>query len=332
MPVLSPTLDSINDAGNGETVDLEQFTASNWTFNHESGSASQSAWAFRRKISGAPSYEYWDNSTSSWSATEVKNSGSFQGAVFGSNKFTNGNVYNWSAKTWDDQDREGPYATDFTVIAQDPPTVSPTSPSGTVTDTSYPTVQWDRTLADGAEQTHYEVKIFDEATYTGGGFSVNSSTPFWTSGVVQSDALETIPDRPLTNITTFRAYVRIAQTGDQWSFWEHTEFTMDLDIPPPPDIVVTPDPENARVEILLSAAINLLTEQQADFEGANVEGWEREAGAALEISNDWANTGSQSLKLTMTMTYGTLKGQYDGQTYADLNNDYNTYGDLADAM
>lgn len=106
----------------------------------------------------------------------------------------------------------------------------------------------------GDVQTAYQVKVFDDATYGGGGFNPASSTPDWNSGVQQgSGEVVTVP-LPLVN-DTYKAYVRVATTifGTLlWSDWEDSEsFKVYAPEPNSPKVKVTPDNDNARLHIEL---------------------------------------------------------------------------------
>lgn len=102
-------------------------------------------------------------------------------------------------------------------------TVVVSAPAGSSTDQVRP-VAWTATLdpdADsGAVQAAFEAKIFDQATYSGGGFNAGTSDPAWTSGVVYGTATGLTPDALAPG--NYRAYVRVAQTVNSallWSAW-----------------------------------------------------------------------------------------------------------------
>lgn len=101
----------------------------------------------------------------------------------------------------------------------DQPTVTVNTPS---TSTLRPTVEWVYADGDGDSQTKYRVKVFDAATYGGGGFDPETSTPAFDSGIMSGD-VETYRDATqLLNGTTYKAYVAVAHDGgytDYWSDW-----------------------------------------------------------------------------------------------------------------
>lgn len=132
------------------------------------------------------------------------------------------------------------------------PEVSADAPTGTVSDTNLPDVEWSNTLdSDGGAQTTFEVKVYTDAEYGAGGFDPDTSTPTATSGITTSSSTtwqvdETLPD------DTYRAYVRVAQTVNgvlHWSDWDFTEFTISVALPAAPTFTATADNANGRITL-----------------------------------------------------------------------------------
>lgn len=132
------------------------------------------------------------------------------------------------------------------------PEVAVDSPSGTVTDSNLPAVQWTNTLdAAGGAQTRYEVKVFTDAQYGAGGFDPDTSDPFDTSAIVSSAATSWTPTVVQPD-DTYRAYVRVAQTVNgslHWSDWEYAEYTVDVALPAVPTVVATADNADASITV-----------------------------------------------------------------------------------
>jgi len=336
---LVPTLQSVGGAGNGEIADLsgqggipEGEVYALWQFNSSSPNRTQSAYAFRRKLQDSINWEYWDNGLQDWSATEVKNTSSNSIITFPTGAWTNGNTYNWSVKTWDDLDSVSAYPSNFTVIARDKPTVTITAPlDNPLTTTSYPNVTWDRTTAPESEATHYRVKVFDSGRFSASGFDPDTSGAFWDSEEVSSDAQQRTIERPLSNGGTFRIYVKITQTGGQLSDWDYIEFLVSLSIPPPPSLSVLLDPENARVHLISGATVNLLSLHQSDLEEElGATGFTALSKTLIERTDEWANTGTHSLRVTTGKSYDSLNTEHSN--YDDLNNAYTDYNELNDSL
>lgn len=190
---------------------------------------------------------------------------------------------------------------------------APTVSVGTVTNasTSTPTVPWTYTAgSDGGPQTRYEVKVFDSATYGAGGFSPDTSTPAWETTGYTTDTSVTIPAGALTSSTTYKAYVRVAQSpvggyyqtsaggvGDGWAV--SSAFTVQVVKPAPVTLTVTPDQTNERVALDIQGHDNLLTEQDADFETVGSAGtWASIANCSVAQSAAQAiSPGTGSLRI-----------------------------------
>jgi hypothetical protein len=116
------------------------------------------------------------------------------------------------------------------------PTVTASAPTGTITSTATPEVQWTYTDPDAADpQAFYEVRVFTAAQYGAGGFDPATSTATWQSGIVESSEPGAFIGEGLLS-DTYRAYVRVAKSinGDPfWSTWVFSQFTLTLSPPPP---------------------------------------------------------------------------------------------------
>ena len=191
--------------------------------------------------------------------------------TFPASKWVNGNTYNWSVNTKDALGAAGPFAPDSLVVGSSTPVATVNSPSGLITDTSYPEVSWDFTQDQSQPQTEFEVKIFTDEAYGGGGFDPESSTIVWTSGVITSSAEVITPTLPLPNADTYRAYVRV-RAGGVWSVWVYSQFTLSLLIPEAPILTLNPLPGTASIALGVLARLNLLSEVNSNIE-ASVGDW-----------------------------------------------------------
>jgi hypothetical protein len=116
------------------------------------------------------------------------------------------------------------------------PTVTASAPSGTVTTTATPDITWAFVDPDNADpQSYYQVKIFTAAQYGAGGFSPDTSTSYWDSGVVGS-ADSTVTTGASLIAGTYRAYIKVAKAVNStpyYSAWAFTGFTIALTVPAP---------------------------------------------------------------------------------------------------
>lgn len=125
--------------------------------------------------------------------------------------------------------------------------------TGVITDDDTPTVEWSVTLdSEGGAQTFYEVKVFDDATYSGGGFDPGTSEPAASSGELSGPGTSWTIDTALID-GDYKPYVRVAQTFNgavQWSDWqEGSLFVIVLDRPAEPSVLVTAEPTRARIRL-----------------------------------------------------------------------------------
>ena len=131
------------------------------------------------------------------------------------------------------------------------PTVTVTAPTGTVGDTTTPTVTWSKTLdSTGGAQTSAEVKIFSSAQYSAGGFDPSTSTATY-SGTVSGSATSKATNVALAD-ASYRAYVRVAQTvngSSHWSDWDYEAFSVSLNRPGAPTVTVTGETSYGRIKV-----------------------------------------------------------------------------------
>lgn len=162
------------------------------------------------------------------------------------------------------------------LVTVNKPVVDTTSPSGTLTETTQPRIEWTNTLdGDGGGQKRFEAKVYDDSEYGAGGFDPDTTpVTHWKSGELDSDSVvisgrnyddvdESLPD------DTYRAYVRVAQTVnglDHWSEWDYSQFTITTLRPASPNVVVTSQPGFARVQIALTDNAGDKTTEAYDVE------------------------------------------------------------------
>ena len=200
------------------------------------------------------------------------------------------------------------------VVTTNQPTVTVTAPSGTVTNTTFPSVTWTSADSDGDPQSAYEIKVFEAATYNGASFDVNTSTPSVTTGVVTSSNDGQTLEADLADATTFRAYVRVAQLlngSNYFSNFAYSEFTIDVDAPATPLISAFYDETIGAVTLTVFGRTNVLSANQASLE-TNTAGWEASTNCAVARSTAQASVGSASLQMTASsagdMTASTTVG------------------------
>jgi hypothetical protein len=188
------------------------------------------------------------------------------------------------------------------VVTTNRPTVTVTAPSGTITDTTFPSVTWTYADTDGDPQSAYEIKIFDATTYVGATFSPDTTTPTLTTGIVTSENDGQTLEADLADGTTYRAYVRVAQLlngANYFSAWAYSEFTIDVDAPAPPLITAFFDETTKAITITIFGRTNSLSANQSSLEVDTV-GWEASSNCSIARSTSQASIGSASLRMTAT--------------------------------
>lgn len=188
----------------------------------------------------------------------------------------------------------------------------PTTSAVAITSTALvrPTVGFTYTDAESDPQARYQIKVFSAAQYGAVGFSAATSTAAWDSGEVAASDTSVQVGTDLSFGTTYKAYVRTAQTFNAellWSDWaasSATALTSTADTvttqPAAPTLTVTPDTTvpNLSNRLELTTAFNLLTANQASIE-TDTAGWTAGANTTLSRSTAIAAaTGLAFLVLT----------------------------------
>lgn len=179
------------------------------------------------------------------------------------------------------------------------------------TSTTRPTVTWVYSDTESDPQTRYQAKVFSAAQYGPAGFSADTATATWDSGqrYGSQDSLYTEID--LTNGTTYKAYVRVAQewpgpddgnAGVWWSTWvASAAFTVAVVPPPAPTLtgLVIADRPGLRALLTADAPLNLLSSNAAGFE-LGIDDWQQESNCSVAQSATNPKSGAQCLAVTAT--------------------------------
>jgi hypothetical protein len=121
------------------------------------------------------------------------------------------------------------------------PSVTVDAPTGTVTASSRPTVQWTYADVDGDPQGWYQVRVFTDAQVAAPDFDVATDRPVWDSGEVTSDNDFALLGVVLEN-GDYVTYVRVAKTVNgqpYWSTWQSEPFTMAVVPPATPTVTAS---------------------------------------------------------------------------------------------
>lgn len=216
------------------------------------------------------------------------------------------------------------YEVKVEVVVNVQPTVTVDSPTGTVTDTSRPSIGWTYADADGDPQSVYEVRVFTAAQYGATGFDAATSTAVWESGLVSSTDPGVTPGTDLEDGLTHRAYVRAGHAiglGTFLSAWAFSTFTVDYEAPPVPDLSAAFSSLLNRVSVTAVGHTNVLSVEDATL--ATTAGtWTAIVGCSVARSTAFGSSGTSSLAVTATGagTMSARTGLYaiptDGQSVA----------------
>ena len=197
----------------------------------------------------------------------------------------------------DPDNRTTLYELTLDVITYPKPTVTVTAPTGTVTDTSFPSVNWTYANTEGQEQSAYEIKIFDSTTYSASGFNPDTSNAIIETGVITSTNNGQTLEGDLANSTTYRAYVRVASLvngANYFSDWAYSQFTLSIDSPATPTVSAFYDSNTGAVTVTIFGRTNALSANQASLE-TDTTGWAAVANCSISRSTSQYSNGTASL-------------------------------------
>jgi hypothetical protein len=199
----------------------------------------------------------------------------------------------------DPDNRTTLFELELIAVTASQPTVTVIAPTGTVTDTSFPSVNWTYANTDGREQNAYEIKIFDAATYGGASFSPDTSEPIIETGIITSANDGQTLEGDLANDTTYRAYVRVATlnySNNYFSDWAFSQFALAIDSPATPTVSAFYDSNIDAVTVTIFGRTNAMSANQASLE-TNATGWEAVANCSISRSTSQFSNGIASLAL-----------------------------------
>ena len=177
------------------------------------------------------------------------------------------------------------------------PTLTVTAPSGTVTDTSFPSVTWTPVFSDGSPQSAYEIKIYDAATYGASGFDPDTTDATIETGIITSTNNGQTLEGDLANSTTYRAYVRVASLvngANYFSDWAYSQFALAIDSPATPTVSAFYDSNTGAVTVTIFGRTNAMTANQASLE-TDTTGWAAVANCSISRSTSQYSSGVASL-------------------------------------
>lgn len=156
----------------------------------------------------------------------------------------------------DSTDRAYVYELYIDVDVANQATVTVSAPAGTITTTAKPDVSWTISDPDGDVQSHYQVKVFNVATYSASGFDPTTSAATWDSSQILGTDVSTSVGDYLPN-GTYRCYVRTAKIINGyafWSGWAYSAFTISLSPPTVPTLALSYNSTENKVTVTATGA------------------------------------------------------------------------------
>ena len=300
----APNAPTLVSPVNGAYLDASGGLTCQAVYNSTDGT-NQNAYAARLKSTGGYTYYNAGSNTMQgtivWNSTSTVPGGTFS-FTFPASALSNGTTYNWSAASQESAGIQGPFASDFTVNAQAPPTLVVTGPTGSIVVPS-PVVTWTTTPPSGATQSAYRVVIYTAAQQGIPGFTPGASPSTWDSGTLTGAAQNITVGVPLPNLVTYYAYVQVTETGGLSSAWQFTTFTTAFDPCATATVTAAAGTDGTTgcplVAVTVAGNNNLLSFDDASFEGA-VGSWVGGTNTTATQSLAQFKDGTASMLLTPT--------------------------------
>lgn len=200
------------------------------------------------------------------------------------------------------------YSISVLVNYNEKPTVVVVDPTGTYV-IGRPTITWTYSDPEGDPQVLYEIKIFTAAQVAAPGFSPDTSDSVhhvlrWSS------VLQHTPEESFyVGDGVYHAYVRAAHASigkqEMFSAWDSNSFTLDLEEPKAPMVVVEHDLGMNVVMVEMQCHDNMLDWNQSSGELTTTAGVTADANTTVTNTSAQASHGTRSFQYTRTGSTGT---------------------------
>jgi hypothetical protein len=166
------------------------------------------------------------------------------------------------------------------VDLKDQPTTTAVSLANT--NTTRPVVSGTFTATEGDPLTRARLKVFTAAQVAAAGFNAETSTAVYDSGDQATVSLKLPVGLDLSPGVTYHAYLKGAYTLNGtpfWSAWASQSFALAIEPATAPLLTMTADDTLRRAILIWQGRVNLLSSDDADFEGT-IGNWVAGVGAA----------------------------------------------------
>lgn len=244
---VAPNTPVPSDPAPGANADLAAGYTFKAPFSDPNPGDTIAAVAWRAKVNGTGTWEFWDDTLAALVASEVWNPQTTSDVPIPPGILSNGVTYDWGTAHEDNHGNRSGYSATQTVVGNTKPTVTITGPATPVTTSSKPPVTWTSADAEGNARTHFEV-IVETGAF---GAEPGDGTQVDASGTQAGAPGTWTPTASLDNLEDFRYFVRV-KAGGQWSLWDTWDFETDLAAPTAPTYTVATDPATGKNVLLVT--------------------------------------------------------------------------------
>lgn len=225
------------------------------------------------------------------------------------------------------------YSLSVLVNYNEKPVVVVVDPTGTYV-VSRPTITWTYVDPEGDPQVLYHIKIFSAAQVADPDFDADTSDALYEVSRWSSSMSHTPEESFYIGDGVYHAYVRAAQAsiGSQSMFsdWDSNSFTLDLEEPQAPVLLVEHDPINNLVMLEMQCRDNMLNWNQSSGELTTTAGITADANTTVTNTSAQASHGTRSFQYTRTGSTGTASFRTTAGTGGIAINEGDIYIAFAD--
>lgn len=182
------------------------------------------------------------------------------------------------------------------------------------------------TIGDNKPYTTYDLRIFDQATYSAAGFDPATATPVGQASQTDSGKTTSVTVNSPTDLVngTYRVYVRTQYGTSWWTTWAYAAFTVAVTPATPATLVASWDTGTQAATLVVTTHGNLIPPDYATAENALGASWQASSCTITRVSDSGAHgsyateiTASSTSTATATIPYttGIINGVIAGERY-----------------
>ena len=284
--------------------------------------ATDYAWRIR---SSTGDYQWWDGSALVGSETWLALGSPIDpGALFGFTLPTgivvDGDSYLWSFASKAGT-VAGPYSADSLIFAQEQPTVTIEEPvDSSVVTTTTPTIVWSVEIPEGHTAVQWRAIAYPKIVTEEDGFVPGQPGATFDSGLTSGTAtIYDVPSGLLEDGVEYVVFVRVVESGPVASPWASATFTVTIDGPNAPRMLVVPDADpvtlNPRADLTVVLCDNMLSAADSSFEPDTLGDWIANAYSTLSVVDSWRSDGDWAMRITLDGDHLPIGASIDSDGY-----------------